>query len=57
MCSEWVVGGCVTRAQGWARGAFVLGDGSKIGLFDYFFSHLLTNPVRYLGVSLQNGIL
>ena len=46
-----------TRAQGWARGAFVLGDGSKIGLFDYFFSHLLTNPVRYLGVSLQNGIL
>ena len=30
---------------------------AKLACFDYFFSHLLRNPVRYLGVSLQNGIL
>ena len=36
MCSGWLIGSCVTKAQGWGGWLFVLCDGSRIGLFSRF---------------------
>ena len=47
MCSGWVIGSCVTKAQGWARGLLYFVTEAELACFDDFCRHLLTNPVRY----------
>ena len=36
VCSGWLIGSSVTKAQGWGGWLFVLCDGSRIGLFSPF---------------------
>ena len=36
MCSGWVIGSCMTKAQGWGGKAFVLCDSGRICLFSQF---------------------
>ena len=57
MCSGWLIGSCVTKAQGWGVWLFYFVTAAELACFHDFCRHLLTNPVRYLRVCLQNGIL
>ena len=58
MCGGWLIGSSVTRAQGWGGGlSLYFVRAAELACFHNFSRHLFTNPVRYLWVCLQNGIL